>query len=211
MVSHSRDERAALVDLLGSVGPDAPTLCGDWTTRDLAAHLVVRERRPDASVAGFVPGLGAWAERTRTGLRDGTPWEVLLEQLRAGAPSWSPMGNSLTEGAVNLLEFFIHHEDVRRAQPGWGPRALPSRLEDELWTRFQLMAPLATRRWEAGLTVSAFGGRSLRVRRGEPAVTVTGSPSELVLFCTGRQRVARVDVEGPAELVSAVRSAPFGI
>ena len=33
-------ERRALVETMRTVGPDAPTLCGDWTTRDLAAHLV---------------------------------------------------------------------------------------------------------------------------------------------------------------------------
>jgi uncharacterized protein (TIGR03085 family) len=209
--SHSRDERAALTDLMATLGPDAPTLCGGWTTRDLAAHLVVRERRPDIGIGAIVPGLNRWAERARLGLRDGTPWEDLLERLRAGAPAWSPMGNSMTEPAVNLLEFFVHHEDVRRAQPGWGPRALPSRLEDELWTRLQVAGPLMTRRWSAGLTVAAPDGRSLRLRRGEPGVTVSGAPSELVLYCTGRQRVARVTPEGPADLVEALGAAAFGI
>ncbi len=50
--SVARAERAALADLMLEVGPDSPTLCGDWTTRDLAAHLVLRERRPEA--AGLV-------------------------------------------------------------------------------------------------------------------------------------------------------------
>jgi uncharacterized protein (TIGR03085 family) len=211
MSSHSRDERAALADLMASLGPDAPTLCGGWTARDLAAHLVVRERRPDAGLGAIVPGLGGWAERTRTGVRDRTSWEELLTQLRAGAPVWSPLGNPLADSAVNLLEFFVHHEDVRRAQPGWGPRALPSRLEDELWTRLRVLGPLATRRWAAGLTLTAPAGRTMHLRRGEPEVTVSGTPSELVLFCTGRQRVARVDVQGPDDLVADLQKAPFGI
>jgi uncharacterized protein (TIGR03085 family) len=210
-VSYSRDERAALADLLGDLGPDAPTLCGDWTSLDLAAHLIVRERRPDAALGAVVPGLGKWGERTRTGLRDGTSWADLLAQLRAGAPAWSPMGNALTESAVNLAEFFVHHEDVRRAQPGWGPRALPSGLEDELWTRLRLLGPLATRGWPGGLTVTAPDGRSVRLRRGTPDVTVKGAPSELLLFCTGRQRVARVDCDGPAEAVEALSVARFAI
>jgi uncharacterized protein (TIGR03085 family) len=71
--SHSRDERAALTDLMATLGPDAPTLCGGWTTRDLAAHLVVRERRPDIGIGAIVPGLNRWAERARLGLRDDTP------------------------------------------------------------------------------------------------------------------------------------------
>jgi uncharacterized protein (TIGR03085 family) len=211
MATHSRDERAALTDLMAGLGPDAPTLCGDWTTRDLAAHLVVRERRPDTALGAVLPGLGGWAERTRTGLRDGTSWDELLARLRTGAPAWSPMGNSLTEPAINLLEFFVHHEDVRRAQPGWGPRALPSALEDQLWSTLKLAGGLATRSWPGGLTVAAPDGRSVRLRRGEPDVTVTAAPSELVLFCTGRQRAARVSADGPADAVAALNAARFAI
>jgi uncharacterized protein (TIGR03085 family) len=211
MATLSRDERDALADLLTELGPDAPTLCGDWTTRDLAAHLVVRERRPDTTLGSVLPGLGGWTERARTGLRDGTSWEELVGRLRTGAPSWSPMGNALTESAVNLLEFFVHHEDVRRAQPGWGPRALPSALEDRLWGNLRVIGALATRAWPAGLTVAAPDGRSVRLRRGTPEVTVTGAPSELVLFCTGRQRVARVSADGPEDTVAALHGARFAI
>ncbi|WP_346995752.1 maleylpyruvate isomerase N-terminal domain-containing protein, partial [Dietzia sp. SLG310A2-38A2] len=39
-------ERSALVETMRAAGPEAPTLCAGWTTRDLAAHLVVREARP---------------------------------------------------------------------------------------------------------------------------------------------------------------------
>jgi uncharacterized protein (TIGR03085 family) len=211
MATYSRDERDALADLLTEVGPGAPTLCGDWTTRDLAAHLVVRERRADTALGAVLPGLGGWAERTRTGLRDGTSWDELVGRVRAGAPAWSPMGNPLTEPAVNLLEFFVHHEDVRRAQPGWGPRALPSGLEDRLWSTLKLAGGLATRSWPGGLTVSAPDGRTVRLRRGEPELTVSGAPSELVLFCTGRQRVARVGVDGPPDGVAALNAARFAI
>jgi uncharacterized protein (TIGR03085 family) len=211
MASYSRDERAALADLMTAVGPDAPTLCGGWSTRDLAAHLVVREHRPDLAAAAVVPGLRGRSEQARVEIRDGTAWPELLDRLRAGAPAWSPMGNPLTESAVNLLEFFVHHEDVRRAQAGWGPRAVPSPLEDELWRRLPVIGALSTRRWTAGLTLTSFGGRSLRLRRGEPMVRVSGSPSELVLFCTGRQRVARVDTDGPAAVLEALDAAPFGI
>ncbi|PZA20241.1 maleylpyruvate isomerase N-terminal domain-containing protein, partial [Modestobacter versicolor] len=48
----SRSERAALADLLEQLGPDQPTCCEGWTTQDMATHLVLRDRRPDA-----MPGL----------------------------------------------------------------------------------------------------------------------------------------------------------
>jgi hypothetical protein len=39
-------ERAQLSDLLDELGPEAPTLLAPWTARDMAAHLVLRERDP---------------------------------------------------------------------------------------------------------------------------------------------------------------------
>ncbi len=60
-MSYSREERRALCALLDETGPDAPTLCEGWTTGDLAAHLVLRERRPDA--AAGVAGRPAWQVR----------------------------------------------------------------------------------------------------------------------------------------------------
>ena len=112
-----------------SLGPDAPTLCEGWTTRDLAAHLVVRERRPDAA-AGLLLAAAARARRAgarRRGRRRRTrSWST----RSADAPWWSPVSNPLTDGLANSLEFFIHHEDVRRAQPGWQPRELPAEQQD---------------------------------------------------------------------------------
>ena len=53
-MSFSASERTQLAKLLLEVGPDAPTLCGDWTTRDLAIHLYLRENRPDAAAGMFI-------------------------------------------------------------------------------------------------------------------------------------------------------------
>ena len=44
----AKSERAALADLFVTLGPDQPTLCEGWDTKDLLVHLLVRERRPDA-------------------------------------------------------------------------------------------------------------------------------------------------------------------
>ena len=48
-MSFSDSERQLLADLFLEVGPEAPTLCAGWTTTDLAAHLWVREHRPEAA------------------------------------------------------------------------------------------------------------------------------------------------------------------
>ena len=124
-------ERRALADLLAELGPDAPTCCEGWTTAHLAAHLVVRDRRPDA-MPGYalemVPGSPAWgAGRTasRTPPAPRRSYADLVEQVRSGAPRWSPLTWPGLE-QLNVPEFAIHHEDVRRAQPGWAPRELPA-------------------------------------------------------------------------------------
>lgn len=56
----ARRERRALVATFREVGPQAPTLCEGWNTTDLAAHLVVRERRLDATAGiAFLSGRAA--------------------------------------------------------------------------------------------------------------------------------------------------------
>src|SRR6476469_10703097 len=124
-------EREELADLLAGLGPAAPTLCEGWETAHLAAHLVVRERRPDAmvglgaEVARLGGPLAAWPHRLEARLRSSTPYAEVVGRLRSGPPAWSPMGWSVVARAFNTAEYTIHHEDVRRAQPGWTVRELP--------------------------------------------------------------------------------------
>ena len=85
-MSVAQRERAALVEILRALGPDAPTLCEGWTTRDLVAHLVVRERRPDA-LPGLVFGpLASYTARVQNRLAASTKWEDLVELFASGPP-----------------------------------------------------------------------------------------------------------------------------
>ena len=85
-VSYSREERLALCALLDKTGPDAPTLCEGWTTGDLAAHLVLRERRPDAA-AGVIGGpLAGYTARVQQRIRQRTPFPDLVRNIRSGPP-----------------------------------------------------------------------------------------------------------------------------
>jgi uncharacterized protein (TIGR03085 family) len=111
-------ERAALVETMRTVGPEAPTLCGDWTTRDLTAHLVVREGRLDATPGIAVPFLAGYTEKVRRQAAESTDWEVLLDKVASGPPLYSPF--KIFDPVANMGEMFIHHEDVRRAQVGLG-------------------------------------------------------------------------------------------
>ena len=196
MTSYSRIERAALCDLLDEVGPDAPTLCAGWTTRDLAAHLFVRERRPLAAPGVIVEPLSRLVERRMSAIQQRYEYRELVETLRRGVPIWSPI--RLVEEQLNLLEYFVHHEDVRRARPEWEPRELDAGQENALWSRLAAMLRLKpSKSGGRGILLQrADTGDVLRLRAGTPAVTVVGPPSELVLYAYGRKAVARVDKRG---------------
>ena len=117
--------------------------------------------------------------------------------------------------AANTMEYFIHHEDVRRAQPDAEPRDLDPRFADELWNVVRRMSKLMLRKAPAGVTlVLASGGESaerVMAHKGDPMVRVTGAAGELALFVYGRQDHARVELDGPDDSVHAVRTASFGV
>ncbi|MFI1193772.1 TIGR03085 family metal-binding protein [Micromonospora sp. NPDC020750] len=209
MTRYARSERDALADLMLSLGPDAPTINEGWSVRDLAAHLIVRERRPDAAGGIMLPPLRRYAEGVQARIA-ARPFAELVGQVRR-PPVWSPLSNPLTDELVNTMEFYIHHEDVRRARPGWQPRDLPAGLHTVLWRRAAVLGRLALRRFPADLLVQAPGHGELSAGRGGQRARLVGPPGELVLFLTGRQRVARVQVDGPAELAERLRSAKLGI
>lgn len=202
-------ERDALCDLFLEVGPDAPTLCEGWTTADLAAHLVVRERRPVAA-AGIV--VGPLATVTERAMEDekAKGYEATVARVRSGPPPGPYRYGPLK--AANLGEYFIHHEDVRRAN-GRGPRPGLTALDDALWRSTRRTARLHLRRLRGTGAVLARSGTGERLvaRSGEPAVTITGAPGELALFLSGRRSAAEVAVTGPEEAVAALASTRLGL
>jgi uncharacterized protein (TIGR03085 family) len=209
MPRYARAEREALADLLDALGPDAPTLDEGWTTRDLAAHLVMRERRPDAAAGIAVPALRQYSERIRRSLA-AQPFPRLVDLVRR-PPWWSPVSNPVTDPLANTLEFFVHHEDVRRAQTGWQPRVLPRDQQAGLWRRAAQIGKLRLRRFRANVLIQAPGYGETSTGAGGDRVRLVGAPGELVLFLSGRQRAARVQVDGPPVLADRLRRARLGI
>jgi len=204
----ARSERHALCDLFLGVGPDAPTLSGDWTTRDLAAHLIVRESRPDAAAGIVFTPLAEHGEKVRREVA-ARPWPELIETVRGGPPVWSPMRIEALDRMTNTVEFFVHHEDVRRAEPGWQPRALDEDLERELWNMMRRAARLLVRRAPCGVVLQPPNGEAMTAKQSEPSVRVSGEMGELVMFCYGRQAHAQVEITGDAELAQKLREAAF--
>lgn len=209
MAADAQEERRALADLLLQLGPDAPTLCEGWRTADLAAHLVVRERRPDAALGIVLKPLAGHTERVQRAVRDGRPWPDLVAAVRHGPP-W-PFRLGPVDAAMNTAEYYVHHEDVRRAQPAWEPRELGEGLERALWSRARLMARAARRAAPVGLVLVCPGFGRVEVRPGAPPVAATGAPGELLLLLFGRQQAAAVVLDGEPGAVEQVRRARFGV
>jgi len=202
--SDAQRERHTLCDLFEALGPEAPTLCEGWTTLDLAAHLVVRERRPDSGPGLVWAPLADYTDRVRQKVRDRMSWPELLATVRRGPPALlRPFDH-----AMNTVEFFIHLEDVRRARPEWEPRPLPPSLADALWGR--VGAGGMAKQVGASIEITSYGREPKVAGRG-PVLVVDGDPGELTLFAAGRQAASRVEVTGDARLADRLRQASLGI
>jgi uncharacterized protein (TIGR03085 family) len=202
--SLAQQERMTLCDLFVERGPDAPTLCEGWRTADLAAHLVVRERRPDSGPGLVWPRLAGYTDKVRRAVRDRTGWEQLVETVRRGPPLLlRPF-----DGAMNTVEFFIHIEDVRRSRDDWVPRSISPELADALWAR---VGPAGMAKKVPATIALTSPGRAEKVRGEGPRLTLAGEPGELIMFGAGRQDAARVEISGDAALASQLRSASLGV
>ncbi len=205
-------ERAAFSWTLLDTPADAPTLCAGWSAADVAAHVVIRERRLDADLSLLVriAPLRRWTDHVRRGERDRRSYRALAE--RVGRASWPLRLLPFLDEAVNDVELAVHHEDVRRGRPGWEARTLDPALEARLWRRLTRFAPLSFR-----------GDRALRVefatpdgRRATihasvagPTVRLTGPTIELLLYAYGRRSAALVEVDGDEEGVERLRALEF--
>lgn len=205
----ARRERSDLCDLALALGPDAPTLCEGWDARDLVTHLLVRERRPVSSLGNVLPPLAGLTERAMAQGRERS-FGVQVETLRRPSPPLRLV--PVMDRLVNTFELVVHHEDLRRAQPDWEPRSLPTEDLDLLWSQLsrgaaffgrRLPAPTVVRRSDTGATATA--------RKGPEPVVVTGPVVELVLFLFGRDQTRGLTFEGLPAAVERVRNADLGV
>ena len=190
-----------------AVGPDAPTLCGDWTTRDLAAHLVVRERRLDATPGITIPALAGYTATVQRHVAESTDWDDLLDKIASGPPLYSPF--KLLDPVANMGEMFIHHEDVRRAQTGWEPRRLDDGTAKALGRGIGFMTRLTLGRAPARVSLRTPDGKTVATVGNGPDLAVTGEISELTLFVAGRDETRLTFSD--AQAVQAVRNARRGL
>jgi uncharacterized protein (TIGR03085 family) len=207
-------ERDALCDSLLALGPDAPTLCDPWRTRDLAAHLELREHRPFLATGIWFAPLEGRMERGQAQIAAGD-YRALVEKVRSGAPWWSPMHVGRVDALLNTTEYVVHHEDALRGDGAVGPRReVPERTARAVLVALKRSASLMFRRAEVGVRLVAPGAEPILAGAKPDAagvVTVTGEPVELLLLAYGRMRVAAVELEGSPADVEALRNARLGV
>jgi uncharacterized protein (TIGR03085 family) len=194
-------ERAELCDLLDTLGPHAPTLCQGWTTYDMAAHLVTRERRPDAGPGLVIPALHGHTERLEKARRESTPYDELVATLRKGPPA--PMGLPVFRELTNTHEYFVHHEDVRR------PNGLPSRRPDAtrdaaLWRLLRVGGNRGLRR-NAGVPVVLERPDGDRIGRPADGGVIVRGPVDELFLLSFRPASVHVTVDGDPEAVRRFR------
>jgi uncharacterized protein (TIGR03085 family) len=215
-MSITANERAEMCDLFEQVGPDAPTLCEGWTTRDLLAHMLVRERRLDAAAGVVVPFLRQHAADVTSSIA-AEPWETMIKTFREGPPLWSPWAIPVVGDKANVAEFFVHHEDVRRAQPEWEPRPEDPARDDALWNPLKMLGRLLFRKSPVGVTLRSAGRDDIVVKKpdadkGGRAVVLVGQPGEIVLHGFGRPLdKARLVVQGEPDDIEAFEASARGL
>ncbi|HEX3823173.1 MAG TPA: TIGR03085 family metal-binding protein [Mycobacteriales bacterium] len=207
MTRWAQQERQTLVGVLTELGPDAPTACTGWATADLAAHLYVRERRADAMPGVVLPGaLAAHTDRVMASVLRVHSYDHVVGRIAAGPPlALRPFDETL-----NLFEFFVHTEDVRRTN-GLGQRDLPVELERLMWRRLRPMLRLSLRRVRNVQVefVTAHGDRI--VIGSGPTVRLLAPVGELALYAYNRKPIAEVDTSGDPAALGRLEAARLGV
>ncbi|OYO07381.1 TIGR03085 family protein [Enemella evansiae] len=218
-MNFAKTERAELCDLLDRVGPDAPTLSGDWTTHDLAAHLWIRETDPLGAPGIVAKPLAGLTERRMAETKARWPYAELVDRIRRGPARLSVFAFPGVDEEANTVEYFVHHEDVRRAgdDPD-GPRRLPEEVEDWMWRRMKLIGRALFRRASVGVVLersrpvdTGDEPETVRVMPGNEIVTIVGRPSELMLYAYGRGPESDVAVVGDQAAVAKLGEADLSV
>lgn len=215
MPAHALAERLEFADTLAATAPDAPTLCDPWTAAELASHVILRER--SLTQVGARAPIGAvrdWSAQRLVRYAADHPYEELVKQVHDGPPAWSLYRLPPVRERFDLLEYVVHHEDVRRAtdEPP-PPRDIPADRRAAIWAQVRFAARFLLRQAPVGVVL--VGPDQARVAARKPVdgrtVLVSGDPVELALLAFGRQRVAVVEYAGDDDAVAQLASAHIAV
>ncbi len=219
LVTFAKSERAELCTLFDAVGPDAPTLCEGWTAHDLATHLWIRETDPVGATGMVAKPLSGLLERRMAEVKQRWDFTELVSRIRSGPARLSVFAIPGVDEGANTTEFFVHHEDVRRAgEAPHNARSLAEDVEEWMWRRLKLLARAWFRRAQVGVVLERLGSAvdggepdTIRAVGGSPIVTLVGTPSELMLYAHGRGGVAEVKVVGEPAAIDVLNAADLRV
>ena len=204
MTSFARRERSAICQTLRKLGPDQPTLCQGWSTKDLLVHLIVRENRPDAAVGLFIPFLSSYTDSVSKKYSEKS-FEDLIMIFENGPKSPSPFSLPKVDELANTFEFLVHHEDILRAQDNYQPRKLSEEDAKFVWSRFTKSAVFFMRKIKVGVVAKTDQG-IYTLKRGNDVVTISGNLIDLVMFAFGRKNTTEINFEGNPTAVEKLKN-----
>ena len=206
--------REVLAETLLAAGPGAETLCEGWRTQELAAHLYLREHSPKVGLGLVIKPWNKVSEKAtaRLAAESSTPeaFAQLVEKFRAGPPRLSPLSLRAVDHSANLIEFFVHTEDIRRATDRWAPRALDADYSDALWAELVKRAAILYRSVDLGIVLVNPAGLRHVAKRAPVSVAILGEPGELLMHANGRTGQALVTFEGQPDAVALLQTAVVG-
>lgn len=211
--SYARDmtfvdrERQAMCATFLEVGPDAPTLNDGWDAYDLIAHLWVRENRAPQVLAAILDPRKSQEAAIRRAKQEHSFTDLVLA-LRDGPQNLSPFRIPGVNRWGNTIEYFLHHEDLRRAgNSPLPPRDFSPAHDEALWKALKMMGGFILRNSPAGVTFENPLGERFGVKRPR-RIGVRGPVGELALVASGRAQAAvGVEYAGDADLVDRFKKA----
>lgn len=202
-MTFAQRQRAALIDLMRDLGPFAPTLSEGWQTQDLAAHLYVREHRPVALLGIGMERFQELTQRIQNEELHSRGFDGLLDELKTTGWVMRPL-----DKLVNTSEYYIHHEDVLRANGR--SQTLSADEQQELWPIAKMLARKTQLKLKQRLVLKRTDtGDEVPMGQGTLTVHLEGLPSELLLLLSGRD--ADVKTTGEPGPVAVFRSAISGL
>ena len=127
-------------------------------------------------------------------------YAALVERFATGPSRYSLMGRF--DEALNLVEYVVHHEDLRRGSGPVPARELPVQELGEIWRRARPILKRAYRKAPVGVRIAPDGGTPTLAHSGPATITLSGSPIELILHAFGRRNAADIHVDGLPDDVS---------
>jgi uncharacterized protein (TIGR03085 family) len=199
--------REVLAETLLAAGPGAATLCEGWRTQELAAHLYLRERSAKVGMGLLFKPLSKVSEKATSKLAAtaGSPAE-----FAALVEKFSPMKLKAVDESANLIEYFIHTEDIRRATDRWAPRALDPAYSNALWNELVKRAAILYRGVDLGIVLVRPSGPRHVAKRAPVSVAIIGEPGELLMHAHGRIGHSLVTFEGQPDAVALLQTAEVG-